>query len=86
MSGDSNVLADCLSRPQVEEVSTDRPKSISAVTSDPFDSQYIAKAQTPEFKKEITMFIVTARNQSKFHQIQQTCVTKTILAQLFLKT
>ena len=52
-SGDSNVVADCLSRPEVEEVSTDQPKFISAVTSDPFDLQSIAKAHTSEFENEM---------------------------------
>ena len=53
ISGDSNVFADSLSRPEVEEVSTDQPKFISAATCDPFDLQSIAKAQTSEFKKEM---------------------------------
>ena len=56
ISGDSNVVADCLSRHEVEEVSTDQPKFISAVTCDPFDLQSIAKAQTSEFKEEINNF------------------------------
>ena len=51
--GDSNIVSDCLSRPEVEEVSTDQPKFISAVTCDNFDLQSIAKAQTSEFKKEM---------------------------------
>ena len=37
--GDSNIVSDCLSRPEVEEVSTDQPKFISAVTCDNFDLQ-----------------------------------------------
>ena len=52
ISGDSNVVADCLSRPDNEEVSTDQPKFISAVTCDPFNLQSIAKAQTSEFKNK----------------------------------
>ena len=53
ISGDSNFFADCLSRPEVKEVSTDQPKLTSAVTCDPFDLQSIAEAQTSEFKKEM---------------------------------
>ena len=51
--GDSNDVADCLSRPEVEEVNTDQLKFISALTCDPFDLQSNAKAQTSEIKKEM---------------------------------
>ena len=53
LSGDSNVVADCFSRPEVEEVSTYQPKFISAVTCDLFDLQSIDKTQTSEFKNEM---------------------------------
>ena len=48
-SGESNVVADCLSHPEVEEVSTDQRKFISSVMCDPFDLQSFAKAQRSEF-------------------------------------
>ena len=53
IAGDSNVVADCLSRPEEEESCVQQPKLISAVTCDPFDLQAIAEAQTQEFQEEM---------------------------------